>query len=252
MTLNLVPPLRKREDFMLSSPSPCAYLEGQMEQRIFTPLVGETAPILNDKLSQLGFRRSQLISYRPACETCRACVSLRILVDEFEPNKTMRKLIARNNIIFGIIVPAKASSEQYALFRDYVSNRHFEGGMAQMSMQDYVMMVQETYARTALIEYRQKTLDSPLTKRGQGALKAFALTDILQDGLSMVYSAYDPSETARSLGTMMVIDHIYRAKDMKLPYVYLGFWVQDSAKMAYKAKFKPHERFYGDKWLKFT
>ncbi len=227
--------------FYLTAPSPCPYLEGRMERKVFTHLIGENATGINNMLSQGGFRRSQNIAYRPACETCRSCMSIRILTSHFIETKSMRRIVKKNNDLIGNDMEAQASSEQYSLFRNYLDHRHQDGGMAEMSALDYSMMVEDTHISTSVIEYRKRSPDSALTGKGDGDLIAVALTDILHDGLSMVYSFFDPEMAKRSLGTFMILDHIERARKLGLPYLYLGYWVKGSEKMDYKTKFFPHE-----------
>ena len=237
--------------FFLTAPSPCPYVEGQFERKVFTHLVGDKAPELNDLLTQGGFRRSQNIAYRPACETCRACISVRVLVDDFRPSRGFRKVMSRNSDLVGEWLPPRPRSEHYSLFRTYLDERHPDGGMATMSALDFAMMIEDTHVETSLIEYRRRGPDSGFTGRGQGDLFAMALTDRLSDGLSMVYSVFDPALEARSLGTFMVLDHIERARKLRLPYVYLGYWVDGSPKMAYKERFLPQERLLPQGWERF-
>src|SRR5690606_2351396 len=174
--------------FFLTAPSPCPYIEGQLARNVFTHLVGEGAAQMNDLLTQGGFRRSQNIAYRPACETCRACISVRILVDEFKMGRTMRRIVARNSDLIGVEHTAEPSTEQYSLFRRYLDARHHRGGMSDMSVLDYAMMVEDTHVETRVIEYRRRGPDTFMTGRGEGELIAVALTDKMGDGLSMVYS----------------------------------------------------------------
>jgi arginine-tRNA-protein transferase len=244
-------PLRDAPQFYLTSPTPCPYLPGREERKVFTHLVGGRARDLNDVLSQGGFRRSQSIAYRPACETCRACVSVRICVNDFRPNRGFRRVLMRNCDLIGQVVPPQPRSEHYSLFRSYLDGRHPEGGMASMSALDFAMMVEDSHVETWLIEYRRRTPDSGFTGRGSGDLFALALTDRLSDGLSMVYSMFDTSLEARSLGSFMILDHIVRARTLGLPYVYLGYWVEGSPKMAYKARYLPQERLLPSGWERF-
>ncbi len=237
--------------FYLTAPSPCPYIEGEFERKVFTHLAGDRAPELNDVLTQGGFRRSQNIAYRPACETCRACVSVRILVDEFEQPRSMRRVAARNDDLIGAIHDAEPSSEQYSLFRTYLDARHRDGGMADMTVLDYAMMVEDSHVDTRIVEYRRRGPDSFITGKGEGELIAVALTDWMSDGLSMVYSFYDPALEHRSLGTFMILDHIARARAAGLPYVYLGYWVNGSRKMAYKVRFEPQEHLGPKGWERF-
>jgi arginyl-tRNA--protein-N-Asp/Glu arginylyltransferase len=241
---------RNTPQFYLTAPSPCPYLPGQEERKVFTHLVGERAAELNDLLTHGGFRRSQSIAYRPACETCRACVSVRVVVDEFKPSRNMRRVGESNADVIGDMRALVPTSEQYSVFRAYLDSRHRDGGMADMTVLDYAMMVEDSHVKTRLVEYRRRGPDTSINGRGAGNLLAVALTDVLSDGLSMVYSFFDPDEAERSLGTFMILDHIERAKRMGLPYVYLGYWVRDSRKMDYKARFLPQERLMPDGWTK--
>jgi arginyl-tRNA--protein-N-Asp/Glu arginylyltransferase len=239
---------RDAPQFYLTAPSPCPYLPGREERKVFTHLIGRRSVALNDTLTQSGFRRSQTIAYRPACETCRACVSVRVLVNDFSPSRNMRRVMERNADLIGHPMPSRPTSEQYSLFRTYLDSRHADGGMADMSVLDYSMMVEDSHVDTRLIEYRRRGPDTRINGRGAGPLVAVALTDILGDGLSMVYSFYDMNEDTRSLGTYMILEHIERARRLGLPHVYLGYWVEGSKKMAYKARFLPQERLGLDGW----
>lgn len=228
---------RNAPQFFLTAPAPCPYLAGQEERKVFTHLVGERAPQLNDILTQGGFRRSQSIAYRPACETCRACVSVRVRVNEFVPSRSFRRVQKANGDLCARMVDAIPTPDQYALFRRYLESRHADGGMADMTPLDFAQMIEDTHVSTRLVEYRRRP-----TGDGPGDLVACVLTDILGDGLSMVYSFYAPDEAARSLGTFLILDHIEKAKRLGLPYLYLGYWVEGSKKMDYKARFLPQDR----------
>ena len=234
--------------FFLTAPAPCPYLAGKAERKVFTHLVGERANALNNILTQGGFRRSQNIAYRPACEACRSCISVRVLVDAFDLTRSMRRVRQRNTDLIGTVTSASPSSEQYSLFRAYLDSRHSEGGMADMSVLDYAMMVGDSYVDTKVFEYRFRGPDTAINGRGEGPLIATALTDVLADGLSMVYSFFDPDYADRSLGTFMILDHIARARRMGLPYVYLGYWVEGSRKMGYKRRFRPQEHLGAKGW----
>jgi arginyl-tRNA--protein-N-Asp/Glu arginylyltransferase len=241
---------RDTPQFYLTAPSPCPYLLGQEERKVFTHLVGERAGELNNLLTQGGFRRSQSIAYRPACEHCRACVSVRVVVDGFRPTRSMRRIAERNADVIGDVRASDPTSEQYSVFRAYLDTRHRDGGMADMTVLDYAMMVEDSHVDTRLIEYRLRGPDTGITGRGRRQLLAVALTDVLNDGLSMVYSFFDPEVADRSLGTLMILDHIERAKTMGLPYVYLGYWVPGSRKMDYKGRFLPQERLMASGWTR--
>lgn len=238
---------RDTPQFYLTAPSPCPYLPGRSERKVFTHLVGERARDLNDLLTHGGFRRSQSIAYRPACDACRACVSVRVIADEFRPSRSFRRVLARNSDIIGEQRAGVPTSEQYSIFRAYLDSRHRDGGMADMTVLDYAMMVEDSHVETRIIEYRRRTVDSGITGRGS-ELIAVALTDILSDGLSMVYSFFEPAEQDRSLGTFMVLDHIERARRLGLPYVYLGYWIDGSRKMDYKSRFLPQQQLRPAGW----
>ncbi|PWJ76958.1 arginine-tRNA-protein transferase [Pseudaminobacter salicylatoxidans] len=238
--------------FFLTAPSPCPYIDGQFERKVFTHLVGDKASEMNDLLTQGGFRRSQNIAYRPACESCRACVSVRILANEFEPTRSMRRVLHDNTDLIGDIRDAEPSNEQYSLFRKYLDARHRKGGMSDMTVLDYAMMVEDTHVNTKVIEYRRRGPDSFITGKGRGELIAVALTDIMADGLSMVYSYFDPDLDERSLGTFMILDHINRARAAGLPHVYLGYWVNGSRKMSYKVRFTPQEHLGSKGWERYV
>jgi len=236
--------------FYLTTPAPCPYLEGKEERKVFTHLVGSRAAEVNDMLSQGGFRRSQNIAYRPACETCKACVSVRIIVDQFVSSKSFRRIENVNrNLVGEQIIPAP-TKEQFALFRDYLDARHSSGGMAEMTSLDYAMMVEDTHVNTMMIEYRERSTDDNLLSGTPAPLKAVALTDILSNGLSMVYSFFDTDPKYKSLGTYMILDHVKRARKMGLPYVYMGYWVDGSPKMQYKTRFKPQEHLLATGWVR--
>ena len=241
---------RDTPQFYLTAPSPCPYLPAREERKVFTHLVGERAPELNDLLTHGGFRRSQSIAYRPACETCRACVSVRVVVEDFRPTRSMRRVAERNgDLVTEMRVPVP-TSEQYSVFRSYLDSRHRDGGMADMTVLDYAMMVEDSHVETRIVEFRRRGPDSRITGRGNGPLLGVALTDVLSDGLSMVYSFFDPDAGGRSLGTFIILDHISRARRLGLPYVYLGYWVKGSKKMDYKGRFLPQERLTGDGWTR--
>jgi arginine-tRNA-protein transferase len=241
---------RDTPQFYLTAPSPCPYLARQEERKVFTHLVGERAGELNDLLTHGGFRRSQSIAYRPACETCRACVSVRVVAADFKPSRSMRRIAERNADLIGDLRSPAPTSEQYSVFRAYLDARHRDGGMVDMTVLDYAMMVEDSHVDTRVFEYRRRGPDSGLNGRGQGRLMAVALSDVLSDGLSMVYSFFDPEEAERSLGTFMILDHVERALTMGLPYVYLGYWVRGSRKMDYKGRFLPQERLMPAGWTR--
>ena len=209
-----------------------------MEQKIFTPLHGADSQEVNEALSQAGFRRSQHIIYRPHCRTCSACVSTRIPAQQFTPSRGQRRILARNSGLRRSLRPAVATDEQYELFRRYIDARHADGAMAQMDAFDFAAMIEDTAVRTHVVEYRD----------AGGDLVAAALTDGLRDGLSMVYSFFDPDLHADSPGVFMVLDHVSIVQRLGAPYLYLGYWIKESPKMAYKGKFSPLEGLVGGEW----
>ncbi len=234
---------RNFPQFFITAPSPCPYLDGKVERKVFTHLVGQDARSLNTQLSQGGFRRSQNIAYRPACDGCAACVSVRVPVNTFEPNRAFRRNLRTNADIEGTVVKSQASSEHYSLFRGYIDTRHSDGGMAEMTVLDFSAMVDDNFVDSRLVEYRFRS--GPRT----GELVASVLIDVLGDGISMIYSFYDPEEARRGLGTFMILDNIARVKRLGLPYLYLGYWVRGSRKMDYKSRFLPQERLTSDGWV---
>ncbi len=236
-------------EFYITAPQPCPYLAGRQERKLFTHLTVDRPHALIDNLLKGGFRRSQSIAYTPHCEGCSACISVRVPVDEFRAGRSMRRIINRNRDLVAEPVPAIATSEQYSLFRSYIDSRHGDGGMADMTVLDFSVMVEDSPIQTFLIEYRLKP-EAPLERdKALGELKAVALCDLLSDGTSMVYSFFDPDEDGRSLGTYMILDSIERTRREGLPYLYLGYWVDGSQKMAYKARFQPQEHLTSDGWL---
>lgn len=217
--------------FYITLPAPCPYLPDEMERKVFTPLDPLSGPFLNDYLTHSGFRRSQNVIYRPACEACRSCKPLRVRVCEFRPSTSFRRNLRMNADLHRELREPLATDEQYALLKLYLGNRHRDGGMAGMDFDRFEMMVEDCSSQTGIAEYRMKN----------GRLIACCITDELGDGLSMVYSFFNPEFAKRGLGNFMILDHITLCREFKHPYLYLGYWVKDSPKMDYKAKFKPYE-----------
>lgn len=231
--------------FYLTSPAPCPYLPDRRERKVFTGLEGAEAHALNDTLTHAGFRRSQNIAYRPACEACELCISSRVPVRQFDLSRSWRKLNARNSDLRRHRRPAEATEEQFWLLRSYLNARHAEGGMADMTLLDYAAMVEETAVHTHMVEYRYSS------GKEEDELAATVLVDLLRDGLSLVYSFFDPRDERRSLGNYVILDHILQAQQAGLDYVYLGYWVPGSEKMAYKTRFQPMELLRGGEWTPF-
>ncbi|MDX5331232.1 MAG: arginyltransferase [Caulobacteraceae bacterium] len=231
--------------FFLTAPSPCPYLPGRYERKVFAHLPLADGPAVNDALTLIGFRRSQNIAYRPACEACAACVSARLPTADYAFSRSERRVLARNEDLVRSVVEAEATMEQFELLRRYLTSRHADGGMAEMTWPDYVAMVEDTAVRTHIVEYRLASEDG-----GPGDLVGCALVDLMADGLSMVYSFYDPEMARRSLGRFMILDHIRQARLIAVPFVYLGYWVRGSEKMDYKARFSPIELLRPDGWTR--
>jgi arginine-tRNA-protein transferase len=236
--------LPQSHQFYVTAPQPCPYLSGKVERKLFTALQGDGACHLNDVLSHQGFRRSQNVLYRPSCAGCSACLSARIVVSDFAPSRGQRRVLRRNAALERVSRSPWATESQYALFRRYLDARHATGGMADMDMSEFAAMIEESPVRSRVIEYHRPA--------GLGVgrqLSAVCLTDFLSDGVSMVYSFFDPDMERQSLGTYIILDHIRIAAESGLPYVYLGYWVPGSAKMDYKARFQPLEIFADGRWM---
>ncbi len=230
--------------FYVTAPQPCPYLDGRSERKLFTALQGENAEKLNDALSKQGFRRSQNVLYRPSCAECTACLSARIRVADFEPSRSQRRTLRRNGDLRREATSPWATEDQYALFRRYLDGRHSDGGMADMDIFEFAAMIEETPVKSRVVEYT-----APPSEPGQRRkLTAVCLTDVLDDGLSMVYSFYDPDRAGDSLGTYIILDHVAIARRSGLPYVYLGYWVPGSRKMGYKANFGALEIYKNGQW----
>lgn len=234
--------------FYVTAPQPCPYLHGRAERKLFTALQGENAAELNNALSRQGFRRSQNVLYRPSCESCMACMSARIRVADFKPSRTQRRLLRRNAGLSRVNMTPWATEEQYELFRSYLDCRHADGGMADMDVFEFAAMIEETPVQTRIIEYRCDGAEPEKLAQGDDHLAAVCLTDVLDDGLSLVYSFYDPALQSASLGTYIILDHVEIARASGLPYVYLGYWVPGSRKMDYKARFSALEIYKGGVW----
>lgn len=219
----------------------CPYLADQSEQLVFTHLKAEGSDSLHGVLAQAGFRRSHNILYRPDCPTCNACVPVRVSTSDFAPSRSQRRVLSANGDAPGAVLEPNATAEQFDLFVRYQTSRHGDGSMAKMDFDDYQSMVEDSPVETLVIEYRTP----------DGDLVACALSDKLSDGLSMVYSFFDPEADRRSLGTFMILDHIRRATALELDSVYLGYWIAEAPKMAYKTNFRPLETLGRNGWERF-
>ncbi len=206
-------------EFYITAPQPCPYLPGKLERKLFTHLTREKPGFLIDNLLKGGFRRSQNIAYMPYCDSCSACVPVRILVDAFQPRRSLSRIARVNRDVVATRMEPSPTPEQYALFRAYIDARHADGGMAEMSVLDYSLMVEDSVVETTVTEYRLK----PDADSGDTPLVGVSLCDRLSDGISMVYSFYEPDHPARSLGTYMIIEQVEYARSQGLPFVYLGY-----------------------------
>ncbi|MEO1291828.1 MAG: arginyltransferase [Pseudomonadota bacterium] len=238
-----------RSQFFLTGPRACPYLPERRERKLFTHLHGPYASALHDELAMHGFRRSQNIAYRPACAGCNACISTRVVAQEFAPTRSQKRVIRRNSDLVRSIDTSWATEEQFALFSRYLEARHADGGMTDMDLFDFAAMVEDTPVRTRVVEYRL-----PASETGgdePGALVAVCVTDMLDQGVSLVYSFFDPRQEKRSLGQYIILDHIQLAVSTNVPYVYLGYWVPGSRKMDYKIRFSPAEILTERGWRRF-
>lgn len=231
-------PLRNPQFFYTTTALPCPYLPARMERKILADLAVPDADALHSRLSARGFRRSHTLAYAPLCEGCSACIPIRLPVAAFTPNRTQKRVWSRNTDLSATLLPPVATGEQYELFRQYLNTRHAGGEMANMSPRDYRIMVEETTVETQIIEFR--TPDNKLV--------AVSLTDTLSDGLSAVYSFYDPQQTTRSLGVYVVLFLLRQTLLLGQSYLYLGYWIPGSPKMAYKSRFRPAEILRQDVW----
>ena len=238
--------------FYLTAETPCPYLDGKMERKVFTHLLDADADAINSMLTTAGFRRSQTIAYKPACDGCSACVSVRIPVDAFELTTSYRRILRKNRDLMRIPREPMATEPQFELLHKYLNQRHANGGMSDMDDDDFAAMVEETTVSTLMFEYWTKPDpdDDAAEPLGRDRLIATALTDVIDDGLSMVYSFFDPQEHARSLGSYMILDHVAKARELGLPYVYLGYWIEGCRKMSYKARYRPLEALTMEGWMR--
>lgn len=259
-------------EFYLTRPQPCPYLPDRLERKLFTHLGREKSADQFDLLHREGFRRSQTIAYRPHCDSCKACISVRIRVNDFAMSKSQKRVWRLNRDLHTARAPSQTSAEQYALFKSYVDARHMDGGMADMNQFDYQAMVEDSVVDSFLTEYRLPR--SAVAVREDGAapsaeaselrpkdlpapsspasLIGVALCDELSDGISLVYSYFDPALAQRSLGTFIILETISYAQALQLPYVYLGYWVKSSPKMDYKSRFLPQDHLIDGEWRRFN
>jgi len=230
--------------FFVTAESPCPYLPGRTERKVFAELRGPDAIRMSEGLGRIGFRRSQNVVYRPSCEGCSACVSVRIVAPGFVPTGSQKRIIKRNADLDVAACDAWATEEQYALLKSYLKERHPKGGMVSMDGYDFAEMLETSPVDTVVVEYREPAVDGK-----PGRLLGACLTDKQSDGLSMVYSFYETGPGARQgLGTYMILDHVLRAAAVGMRHVYLGYWVKGSPRMDYKRKFAPLEMLTPRGW----
>jgi len=224
--------------FFSTPPAPCPYLENKLERKVVTLLAGEDPDGLHNTLSLAGFRRSQDLAYRPACDGCSACIPIRVRTQDFRLGKSFRRVLKANADVSGMTVASRALGEHYELFHRYLLSRHANGGMVDMDFGDYRAMVEESPVQSSLSEFR----------KADGSLYAVCLIDTMEDGLSLVYSFFDPEEERRSPGSFLILWHILEARRRGLPYVYLGYWIRESRKMSYKQRYAPAEVLTRNGW----
>ncbi|MFZ4807833.1 MAG: arginyltransferase [Hyphomicrobiaceae bacterium] len=241
---------KKFPEFYVTAPQSCPYLPGRLERKLFTHLTPDKPAALVDSLLKGGFRRSQNIAYMPYCDGCQACVSVRVVAGEFKEGRSFRKIREKNSDIIARRLPPRPTSEQYGLFRDYIDSRHSDGGMADMTVLDFAMMIEDSIVDTFITEYRVRPAHARSTRVESWPLVGVALSDRLSDGISMVYSFYNVEMPERSLGTHMILDHIEHTRRLRLPHLYLGYWIRGSRKMAYKSRFQPQEALTPNGWVR--
>ena len=235
--MNFSRPQRIRQ-FFATAPTPCPYIAGRSEQKLVIELRTEDAGRFFGDLARAGFRRSHGLAYRPACRDCSACVPVRIPVANFQPTRSLRRILGRNDDLQSTEQPPTATEEHYVLFKRYLRRRHGASDMAEMGWRDYRAMVEDTTVDSALVEQRDLT----------GRLMAVCLIDLADDSVSAVYSFFEPEQQKRSLGKFVVLDLVHRAADLGLDHVYLGYWIDGSDTMDYKRRFPGLEAFRDGRW----